>query len=204
MGLNSALKKFGTKSLQQVIAPAIRLAKEGFQLDNTNASQLQKLPELNIDNNVKRNFTHHGQTYQAGDLFVQPELAKTLELIVKNGEQAFYQGEITNKIVRDSHARGGVFTLEDFKNYRVKWQKPLICHYRGYEITTGSLPSSGGVTLCEMLQILAHFPLVQETFHSLPAARYMIEAMRFAYADRIKALGDTGFCQRFNNGFISC
>ena len=194
MGLNTALKQYGSMPLARVMAPAIRLAKDGFKLDSTNAQQLQhSIAVLNNDPNVKRNFTHDGAPYQAGELFKQPELAKTLELIAAQGTSAFYKGAIAEKLVAASSEDGGVLTAADLANYHVSWEKPLNCTYHGYTVISAPLPSSGGTTLCEMLEILEHYPLSTFGFHSVKSGHYMIEAMRYAYADRISALGDPAF-----------
>jgi gamma-glutamyltranspeptidase/glutathione hydrolase len=193
LGLNTALKRFGTMSLAQVMAPAINLAKNGFILDNTNAKHFALLIQANTDANVKKIFSDQGKTYRAGQLFKQPELAKTLEIIATQGSAGFYQGEIAQKLVAASQENGGVLSLTDLAQYRVEWKKPLQCHYRQYQIITAPLPSSGGITLCEMLAILQNYPINQWGFHSVQAIHFMVEAMRFAYADRINNLGDPDF-----------
>ncbi len=194
LGLNTALHRFGTLPLATVMAPAIRLAEQGFILNATNATQMQQMnAAFNNDANVKRNFTNQGKPYQAGDLFKQPELANTLKAIARQGSSVFYKGSIAKQLVAASQENGGVLTANDLANYRVSWKKPLFCHYQGYTLMSASLPSSGGITLCEMLQILAYYPLKNFSFHSVHEAHYLIEAMRHAYADRISALGDPDF-----------
>jgi gamma-glutamyltranspeptidase/glutathione hydrolase len=193
MGLNTALKRFGTLSLAQVMAPAIRLAKNGFKLDETNAKLFTSLNQANIDANVKKIFTQEGQPYSAGQIFKQPELAKTLEIIAAKGSKGFYQGEIAEKLALANQENGGVLSVNDLAQYRVKWEKPLQCHYHSYQIITAPLPSSGGITLCEMLAILQNYPMNILKFHSPQAVHHMAEAMRFAYADRINNLGDPDF-----------
>ena len=194
MGLNTALKKFGTMPLHQVMAPAIYLAEHGFKLDSTNAKQLENIiTTLNKDPNVKRNFTNAGIAFRKGEIFKQLELANTLKLIAKHGSYAFYKGKIAKKLIAANIENGGVLTAADLANYHVAWEKPLSCYYHGYTVTTAPLPSSGGVILCEMLQILANYSLKSLDYHSTKANHYMIEAMRYAYADRINALGDPAF-----------
>lgn len=193
MGLNTALKKFGTLPLAKVMSPAINLAKHGFVLDESNAIQFKQLLQSSTDENVKKIFSHNGRPYHSGEIFRQADLAKTLEIIATQGTPGFYQGEVAKKLAMANQENGGILTVDDLARYRVEWKQPLQCHYHGYQIFTAPLPSSGGITLCEMLAILEHYPLKQWNFHSLPATHFMVEAMRFAYADRINHLGDPDF-----------
>ena len=194
MGLNTALKEYGTLSLRQVMQPVILLAKNGFIVSPYFAkSLLTNLSSSEIQTNIANIFFKHGKPLQAGDRLKQIQLANTLQQIAAGGSKAFYQGDSAKQIVAASDQDHGVLTQNDFNNYTVDQQTPIYCHYRGYQIISAPPPSSGGVTLCEMLQIVQHFPLKQLGYHTLTSARINIEAMRYAYADRNQYLGDPDF-----------
>jgi len=195
MGLTYALKKYGTMSLQQVMQPAIKLAQQGFILNPQIVATMNKYGYKYFKNepNVAKIFLNNGKPYQAYERLLQPELAKTLSLIENKGAKVFYQGKIAKAIVKASEKNGGVFTLKDFKDYTVQELNPIICHYRGYKIITAPPPSGGGVTLCQMLEILQAYPLDFLGFHSSTSIHYQVEAMRYAFADRAYFLGDPDF-----------
>ncbi|HEX7326835.1 MAG TPA: gamma-glutamyltransferase [Rhodanobacteraceae bacterium] len=193
MGLDETLAKYGTMSLPQVLAPAIKLAKDGFKLEpgdvrllDTSTSAFRKHP------NVAAIFLDHGQPWKAGQVLKQPQLAHTLELIAKGSTKAFYDGPIAAALVKASEAHHGLLTLKDFADYTAPWSKPLACDYHGYTIWTAP-PPGGGTTICETLRILAPYPLAKWGFHSLKSAHYFIEAERHAFADRNTYLGDPAF-----------
>ena len=194
MGLNTALKKYGTMSLKQVMAPAIKLARDGFVLQqgdvnilHTRSKDFAKYP------NVAKTFLNHGKPYEVGDRLVQPELAKTLELIARKGTRAFYRGSIAKAVVKASEAHGGLLSMKDFADYTVKWDKPTECEYRGYTVMSSPPPSSGGTTICEILQIIKPYPFSKWGYGSVKAIHYLVEAERRAFADRNTYLGDPAF-----------
>jgi gamma-glutamyltranspeptidase/glutathione hydrolase len=194
MGLDEALKKYGTMPLKQVIAPAIKLAKDGFKLEpgdvhllDTSTKEFRKYP------NVAAIFLDHGHPWKAGQTLKQPQLAHSLELIAHGGTKAFYDGPIAKAIVKASNAHHGLFTMKDFADYTAPWQKPTECDYHGYTIISAPPPSSGGTTMCETLQIIAPYPLAKWGFHSTKSVHYFIEAERHAFADRNTYLGDPAF-----------
>ena len=196
MGLNEALKKYGTMTRAQVMKPAIKLARDGYILKPGDVKIMHLAykyckPHKDCD----EAFFHDskGNFYKAGERLVQPELAKSLELIEKEGDKAFYDGPIARKIVADSNKRGGILTMKDFHDYTVEWEKPIECHYRGYLVISAPPPSSGGVTMCEIFNVLSGYPIAKRPFHSAANVHDMAEAMRFAYADRNKYLGDPDF-----------
>ncbi|HUY03130.1 MAG TPA: gamma-glutamyltransferase [Rhodocyclaceae bacterium] len=194
MGLDAALKKYGTMPLHNVIAPAIRLARDGFVLQQGDINVLnQRVKDFAKYPNVAANFLHHGKPFVAGERLRQPQLAHTLELIDKGGAQAFYHGDIARKVVAASQANGGLFTMQDFADYTVQWDKPISCGYRGYTIVSDPPPSSGGITICQILQILKPYPLSAWGYGSVKSIHYMAEAERRAFADRNTALGDPAF-----------
>ena len=195
MGLDAALERYGTMTRTQVMAPAIRLAKQGFAITPGDAAIFgQAGAKLEADPAASRQLLIASHLPRAGERLRQPELAHTLELIASEGNKAFYDGPIAKAIVAASKANGGILTLKDFQDYTVEWMQPITCGYRGYTIVSAPPPSSGGVTLCEMLNVLAGWPRFADyPFHSAPAVHDLVEAMRFAYADRNTDLGDPDF-----------
>lgn len=194
MGLETALKNYGTMTRQQVIAPAIALAENGYILTPGDI----KLLTLNTDNfkkqaNIAAIFLKNGKPYQVGDRLIQKDLANTLKLISKNGTDVFYKGKIAQDIVSASKANGGILSLNDFSDYRIEELTPVYCTYHGYTIISVPPPSSGGVTLCEMLNILEAYPLKKLGANSAQSIHYTVEAMRYAFADRNDKLGDPDF-----------
>lgn len=194
MGLDKALQKYGTMQRKEVMAPAIQLAEKGYIVTSYQASLFQTSAQtFKKYANVAAIFLKNGKPYQAGERLIQKELAGTLKLIADQGPNAFYKGPIASAIVKDSNANGGILTLEDFANYNIEETKPLYCNYQGYRLITAAPPSSGGITLCEMLNILENFPLKSIGYHSKLSFFYIIEAMRYAYLDRNNNLGDPDF-----------
>jgi len=196
MGFDDALKKYGTMSRAQVMAPAIKLAKDGYVLQPGDVRILDTSTDyFKLYPNVAATFLDHGQPSKAGQVLKQPQLAHTLEQIAEGGTQAFYDGPIAAAVVKASQANHGLLTLKDFNAYTVQWEKPIECGYHGYMIYSAPPPSSGGTTICETLQIIAPYPLAQWGFHSAKSAHYFIEAERRAFADRNTYLGDPAFVQ---------
>ncbi len=195
MGLNAALQRYGTMDRAEVMAPAIRLARKGYILDRGDVALLRAdTTRLARDPVTASVFSPQGRLPRVGERFRQPALARSLERISREGDRAFYTGPIAGAIVAASKRHGGILTLADFSHYRVQWLRPILCHYRGYTVVSAPPPSSGGVTLCEMLNVLAGWPKFATTgFHSIPAVHDLAEAMRFAFADRNRYLGDPNF-----------
>ncbi|HET8552969.1 MAG TPA: gamma-glutamyltransferase [Gammaproteobacteria bacterium] len=194
MGLNTALKKYGTMSLKQVMAPAIKLAEKGFILVPGDVAILHtRSKTFAAQPNVASIFLNHGKPYQVGDRLVQKKLAHTLKLIEKHGTKAFYDGPIAAAVAEASHKHGGLLTKKDFAQYNVEWETPIHCDYRGYDVWSSPPPSSGGTTMCEIMNIVSGYPLSKFGFHSVNSVHYLAEAMRFSYADRNTSLGDPDF-----------
>jgi len=194
MGLNEALARYGSMKLSKVMAPAIALARDGFRLEPGDVSILDgRVQDFAKEPNVAAIFLNHGRPFVAGERLVQPQLANTLEAIAKGGSSAFYRGAIADKVVAASTAGGGLLTREDFARYRVVWDKPVTCRYRGYEVIAAPPPSSGGVTVCEILETIEPYPLGRWGYGSAGATHIMVEAERRAFADRNTALGDPAF-----------
>ncbi len=193
MGLDEALEKYGTMSRQQVMAPAIKFAKDGYTLEPGDVNLLDTSTDaFRKHANVAATFLDHGQPWKPGQVLKQPQLAKTLELISKDGRKAFYDGPIAAALVKASDAHGGLFALKDFRDYTAPWAKPVECDYHGYTIVTAAPPSSAA-TICETLRIIAPYPLAKWGFHSVKSAHYFVEAERRAFADRNTYLGDPAF-----------
>lgn len=194
MGLDLALQKYGTMTRAKVMAPAIKLARQGFTLSAADSKLLaEHADSFRKQANVAAIFLKNNQPYQAGDQLVQSDLANTLQQIADKGPAVFYHGAIADAVVQASQQQGGILSRQDFADYKVEEFTPLVCEYRGYTVISAPPPSSGGITLCETLNILEKYPLTNLGYHSAQGAHYIIEAMRYAYADRNNDLGDPDF-----------
>lgn len=194
MGLNAALAKYGSMSRAEVMAPAIRLAEEGYVLRKGDVKILHtSTDKFRAHPNAAEIFLNDGQPWQVGDRLVQKDLADTLKRIAKLGNPGFYEGPVAEALVEASQSHGGLFTMRDFDNYSVEWRQPIDCKYQGYEIISAAPPSSGGVTICEILQIVEPYPLHEWGYASTKATHYIVEAERHAFADRNTYLGDPNF-----------
>lgn len=193
-GMEYALKKWGTMPLSKVLEPAIKLADKGFIVSDVLAQTLkEEKSTLGKWSSSKAIFFKNGETLKSGDLLVQKDLAKSLRLIAKQGAKAFYQGEIATKIAKEMQSHGGTMTLEDLKAYKVVERQPIIGDYRGYKVVTMPPPSSGGVHLIEILNMLEHYPIKEDGVNSAKNIHHMAESMKLAYADRSEYLGDPDF-----------
>ena len=194
LGFESVRERYGTLPRAVLMAPAIALAQQGFVLTPGDAAVLADDAEaFRAQPNVAAVFLNQGVPFKSGERLVQKNLARTLSAISEGGTDAFYHGAIADAVARAAKANGGVLTREDFEKYRVTEIAPITCAYRGYSIVSAPPPSSGGVTLCEMLQVLEGYPLKSLGFHSAESLHVMAEAMRFAYRDRNTYLGDPAF-----------
>jgi gamma-glutamyltranspeptidase/glutathione hydrolase len=194
MGLETARQRFGTLPRATLIAPAIKLAEEGFILTRGDVDVLADATKgFREQANVAAIFLKNGEPFVPGDRLIQKDLAATLHAISDGGADAFYHGAIPAAVSAASHAHGGLLTVEDFAAYTTTESAPISCPYRGYTVVSAPPPSSGGVTLCEMLQVLQGYPLQAMGFHSSAAVHVMTEAMRHAYRDRNTYLGDPAF-----------
>ncbi len=193
-GMEMALKKYGTMKRAALIAPAIKYAQDGFVLQQGDADMFRTATEgFKQDPASAAIFLNKGQPFQAGQLLVQKDLARTLKLISEKGEAGFYKGPVADQIVSSSQAGKGIITQADLDQYKTRELKPVECTYRGYGIVSAPPPSSGGVVICEILNILEGYPLKDLGFRSAQAVHYQIEAMRHAYVDRNSYLGDPDF-----------
>lgn len=194
-GLALALEEYGTITLPEALAPAIRLAREGFVVPHRFTEGLEQARErLQRWPATRATFYREdGGAPQPGTLFRQPELAATLQRIADHGIADFYRGE-TARLIADEMARnGGLITLEDLAAYRPVLREPIHGSYRGYDIYSMSPPSSGGIHIVQILNILEDYPIGDYGHNSATTIHLMAEAMKLAYADRAEYLGDTGF-----------
>jgi gamma-glutamyltranspeptidase/glutathione hydrolase len=192
LGLDRALREYGTRPRAQVMAPAIALARDGFALGPGDAALIaDKADRLARDPEAARIFLRpDGKPREAGDRLTQPDLAATLSLIAERGPDAFYRGPIAEKVAA---ASGLALTTADFAAYTTEEAPPVSCTYRGYRIDSAPPPSSGGAVLCEMLNVLAGYDLAPLKPGSAATIHLFAEAMRHAYLDRNAWLGDPGF-----------
>lgn len=195
-GLEWARAYYGTQARVALIAPAIRLAQQGFVLQQGDVDMLATATQaFQKDAPSAAVFLPQGVPLKVGDRLVQSDLAMTLRRIRAKGLDGFYQGPVAAAIVAASRAGKGLITQADLDQYQTRELKPIECDYRGYHVVSAPPPSSGGVVICEMLQVLEGYPLKELGFHSAQAMHYQIEAMRHAYVDRNSYLGDPDFVQ---------
>jgi len=192
-GLAYAQKKYGKLPLAKVMEPAIRLARDGYPLayedaEDFHAKHLTEFPES------KRIFQRDGNYYLTGDVFKQPDLARTLERIAKNPDD-FYHGQMAQELVADMKQGGGLITADDLAKYEVKERQPIHGTYRGLDVYSAPPPSSGGIALVEALNILEGYDLAKLGNRSAEAMHLTIEAFRRAFFDRAEFLGDPDFAK---------
>jgi gamma-glutamyltranspeptidase / glutathione hydrolase len=193
-GLSLALEKYGTMKWQDVVEPARKLAAEGFTVSYSLARSLHKESDrLEKFPDTRRIFLKDGKFYEEGELFKQPELAETFRRLKEKGPREFYEGRTAQLIAEDMRANGGLIDMEDLKNYKPAVREPLRGTYRGYEIVTMPPPSSGGIVLLEMLNILEHYDIEAMGHNSSEKYQVMIETMRRVFADRAEFMGDPDF-----------
>ncbi|MFP3847880.1 gamma-glutamyltransferase [Pseudomonas sp. W5-01] len=194
-GMEMALSKYGTQKRVEVIAPAIKLAESGFVLEQGDVDLLgTATDEFKADaKDLGTIFLNKGQPLQVGDTLVQKDLAKTLKEISAKGRDGFYKGWVAKAIVDSSQAGKGIITQADLDKYATRELAPIECDYRGYHVVSAPPPSSGGVVICEIMNILEGYPMQELGYHSAQGLHYQIEAMRHAYVDRNSYLGDPDF-----------
>ncbi|PXF30677.1 gamma-glutamyltransferase [Pokkaliibacter plantistimulans] len=196
-GLEMALAQYGSGkvSREQIMAPAIKLARDGFVLTRADTDVLDtSLQKFRDDKEAGKIFLRaDGSPLQPGDRLVQSDLANTLEAIASSGADAFYKGKIPEAVAAASKAGGGILSVEDFGNYKAAERTPVRCDYRGYEFISAPPPSSGGTTMCQILNILEGYDIKAMGYGSAESVHYMTEAMRHAYVDRNTLLGDPDF-----------
>ncbi|MCW8804483.1 MAG: gamma-glutamyltransferase [Ignavibacteriaceae bacterium] len=193
-GLIYALEKYGTLSLAEVIQPAIDLANNGWRLGKRDSIYfINNFPVFEKYPSSKKIFTKNGRPYSVGELFVQPDLAWTLEQIKMEGKDGFYKGKVAELLVAQINSLGGYITHEDLEKYTPLEREPIIGTYRGFKIVSMPPPSSGGIALVELLNILENYTLPGEDWGSALYIHHLVEAMKYIYADRTYHLGDADF-----------
>ena len=195
MGLDRAAAEYGRLPRAALLAPAIALAHDGFVLERADTDILDgKADRFGKDPAAAKIFLRpDGSRFEPGDRLVQTDLATTLELIAQQGPDAFYKGPIAAAVEDASNANGGILTARDFAAYTVTEAAPLTCFYRGYLLVSAPPPSSGGVAMCEMLNVFEGYDIAASGFRSARSVHLMVEAMRRAYFDRNTTLGDPEF-----------
>lgn len=195
-GLHAAWRRYGSLPWEHLIAPAIELAERGFIVDErmhrTLAERRGRLTQFPSTVEV---FFQRGQPPSVGSTFRQPDLAETLRLIARQGPDAFYRGRIADLIVQEMRRGRGLITHDDLALYEARWREPLAFDYRGHRIFAPPPPSSGGLTLAQILNILEGYDLGRLGWQSPEAVHLMAEAFRRAYADRNYYLGDPDFVE---------
>lgn len=204
-GLLKALDNHGTMSRGQVMAPAIALAENGIEVTAGLSESLEALSDRlqKWPSTKKIFFKPDGSAYQPGELLRQPELAKSLKLIAAKGSDGFYKGETARKLVKAVNEAGGNMSLQDLVNYKAIARVPVKGDYRGYEIVSMPPPSSGGIHIVQILNILEGYPLKDYGQNSAQTIHLMSEAMQLAYADRAEYLGDSDFIDVPASGLTS-
>jgi len=195
MGMSLALEKYGTMTMAQVTVPAIKMAQEGISVSPDLAVSLAGLKRRMSQwpSTAAIFYKADGSDYQVNDMLKQPELAHSLQLIAEKGTKGFYEGETAEKLVKAVQEAGGIMTLEDLKHYKAVEREPVRGQYRGYEVVSMPPPSSGGVHIIEMLNVLQQFPIDEFGHNTAQTIHVMAEAMKHAYADRSEYLGDPDF-----------
>jgi len=204
-GMALALEKYGTISLERALRPAIELAENGFPVDEYLHRSLAALKERLQASpaSMKIFYKEGGVPYEVGETLVQKDLAWSLKQIAARGPDAFYRGEIAERIAADMEAHGGLITMEDLAVYNPVIREPVHGTYRGYEIYSMPPPSSGGVHLVQMLNLLEAYPLGSWGHNTVKTIHVMAECMKLAYADRSEHLGDSDFVPVPVEGLIS-
>ncbi|QUM79925.1 gamma-glutamyltransferase [Moritella sp. 5] len=195
LGFELALNKYGSMSLAQVMAPAIKLARDGIVVtpDLANSLRATKKRLSRWPSTQSIFYKADGSSYQPGEILKQTDLANTLTAITKKGSPAFYQGPIAKQISDSVRNAGGMMTMQDLTTYKAIERKPVTGDYRGYQIISMPPPSSGGVHIIQMLNMLSQFPIDRMGHNSAATIHVMAESMRRAYADRSLYLGDPDF-----------
>jgi len=195
-GLFEILQKYGTQRREAILAPAIRLARDGFPVSHSlHRSLTVNQSYLTRFSSTAAVFYPNGEVPAFGSVFKQPDLAGTLTQLSQSGPAAFYDGPIAEKLVRFMERNGGLITREDLASYTSKFRRPVIISYKDYSLIAPGLPSSGGIALTQMLQMIEPLPLRTMGYHSAEYIHSLVEAERLAFADRNYFLGDPDFVE---------
>jgi len=194
-GMIKALEKYGNLPLETVMMPAIKLARDGFRLSWLQAEDLNAHADdfKNYESSAMYFTKTSGEHFEEGDLFVQKDLAETLERISVRGRQGFYSGKTADLIVSEMQKQGGLITYKDLSEYESVWRQPVKAQYRGYELSIMPPPSSGSIAIAQIMSMLAGYDLKELGFNSAKYIHLLTETMRRAFADRAYFLGDPDF-----------
>lgn len=201
-GLEAALDQWGTMALEELIQPAIEMAEEGIEVNWVLANAIANNKGKLARSAAKDVFLPDGQPLEEGDLLVQKDLAKTLRLISKHGTDVFYNGEIGEALAQVVQQYDGSMTLDDLKRYDVTYDTPVWGDYKGYDIASMPPPSSGGLTMLQLLKMFEQLDLTQYDVRSVEKYHYMTEAMHLAYADRGAYMGDPEYVDVPKEGLL--
>jgi gamma-glutamyltranspeptidase / glutathione hydrolase len=202
-GWSKLLARFGTRKLSELLAPAIAYAREGFPVPEWDAEYWRESEAaLRADRNLSRTYLIDGHAPRVGEVFRNPDLARSLELVARGGRDAFYRGPIGAEIVAFSRRQGGTMTAQDLADYSSQWVEPISTTYHGW--TVYELPPNGqGIAALMMLNIMERFPLAKYGHNSADALHVMIEAKKLAYADLLRYVGDPRFSRIPVAGMLS-
>lgn len=193
-GLLTALKKYGTFNIKEILSPAINLAEDGFPLSFRHSESINYFNnEFNSHPSSKKIFTKNGEKYSFGDTLIQKDLAHTLKIISEKGEDGFYTGDIADKLVQFIDDNGGVISKEDLVNYTVLEKNPLSYEYKGYKIISMAPPSAGGIALIQAFKLFNKINFEKIKWNSSEYIYFLAEAFKYIYAYRNKYLGDPDF-----------
>jgi gamma-glutamyltranspeptidase / glutathione hydrolase len=192
-GMITAHTKYGKLKWADLVQPAIDLARKGFKITPHLAGDLNRNQEAFKRLNPGKTYFLKDTTWQAGELLVQEDLAKTLEQIRDKGRAGFYEGKVAAQLTAEMKSGNGMISAEDLKNYHSVWRKPIIGNYKDYKIITMPPPSSGGIALLQLLHSVENYPLHRWGYNQDSTVQVVVEAERRVYADRSKYLGDPDF-----------
>ena len=192
-GIFAAQERFGNLSPEEILAPVVALAKKGWHISERQASSFSRLRETFIEVNGAN--TLYGQEINVNDTLKNPVLAETLSRIAKNGKDEFYKGETAKRLVEHMDLIGGIITLEDLAAYEAVWRSPVVFDYKGHKVISMAPPSSGGMTIAQILKMMEPYPIDEFGHNSMEHIQLMVEAERRAYADRNFFLGDPDFVE---------
>lgn len=192
-GMVKAHEKFGRLDWKALLQPAILLANAGFQITKSEADRLNSYQQEFKSVNTAKTVFMAKKSWKAGDKLKQTNLAHTLKRIQQQGRDGFYEGKTASLIVAEMQRGDGILTYDDLRNYTAKWRQPVSGYYKNYRITSMPPPSSGGIALLQILEMLEPFPLRESGLQNPQTIHFMVEAMRRAYADRAEHLGDSDF-----------
>ncbi|TPV33269.1 gamma-glutamyltransferase [Paucihalobacter ruber] len=200
-GIFEAHEKFGNLDVKTILQPVIELAQKGFVVTSDQAIQFNSLDSLFTA--VNGQTILYNKTVKTGDTLKNMALSNTLKRIVINGKREFYEGETADSLIAFLQRKGGIITHEDLKRYEPVWRDPITFQYKDYGVTSMAPPSSGGITLAQIMGMLQHFDLKEFDHNSLKYIQVLVEAERRAYADRNYYLGDPDFVEIPSNYLLS-